>query len=468
MRLTFLGQAAGALQSLQSRKSGQRLFLKQHLMASTALAPIFDQWRPAPLNRLPRIEKALAEKHLSEGSPVLYDLTSVWSYSRTCPLVDRGYSRDGKTGLPQIEFGLLCDADGRPVAVEAFPGNASDPSAAAAQVGKLRDRFGLKRAVFVGDRGMVTQARVREDLEPNGCDWIFALRAAGVRALADQGALQPTLFDERDMAEIECRELFPDDRLVVCRNPLLAEERTHKRKDLISAAAQDLIEIRRAVRRDKRKMRKHFDLRIGTGSFFWKRKKQAIADEAALDGFYVVRTNVPEERMSAADVVLTYKRLGRVERAFRAMKASDLQIRPIRHRLEPRVRAHLLICMLAYYVEMHMREALAPMLFDDERGPVRDSPVAKAERSPQAKRKATAKRTSSGQDVHDFRGLLEQLGTLTMNRIEPSEPGKPGFDVPASPTPIQDQALRLLNAKQLYLAEVKIQYSGGIAAGAGR
>ena len=418
------------------------------------------------LERQPRIEKALAEKHSGEGSPVLYDLTSVWSYSRTCPLVDRGYSRDGKTGLPQIEFGLPCDADGRPVAVEAFPGNASDPSAAAAQVGKLRDRFGLKRAVFVGDRGMVTQARVREDLEPNGYDWIFALRAAGVGALAAEGSLQPTLFDEQDMAEIECQELFRGERLVVCRNPLLAEERTRKRKDLISAAAQDLIEIRRAVRRDKRplrsadairrraeraldkrKMRKHFDLRIGTGSFFWKRKKQAIADEAALDGFYVVRTNVPEERMSAAAAVETCKRLGRVERAFRTMKASDLQVRPIRHRLEPRVRAHLLICMLAYYVEKHMRDALAPMLFDDEHGPVRDSPVVKAERSPQAKRKAATKRTSSGQDVHDFRGLIEQLGTPAMNRIEPSEPGKPGFDVPASPTPIQDRALRLLNAK---------------------
>ena len=184
------------------------------------------------LERQPRIEKALAEKHLNEGSPVLYDLTSVWSYSRTCPLVDRGCSRDGKKGLPQIEFGLLCDAEGRPVAVEAFPGNASDPSTVAAQVGKLRDRFGLKRAVFVGDRGMITQARVREDLEPNGCDWIFALRASGVGALAENGALQPTLFDERDMAEIECRELFPGERLVVCRNPLLAEERTRKRKDL--------------------------------------------------------------------------------------------------------------------------------------------------------------------------------------------------------------------------------------------
>ena len=255
------------------------------------------------------------------------------------------------------------------------------------------------------------------------------------------------------MAEIECRELFPGERLVVCRNPLLAEERTRKRKDLIAAAAQDLIEIRRAVRRDKRplrnadairrraeraldkrKMRKHFDLRIGTGSFFWRRRKRNIADEAALDGFYVVRTNVPEKRMSAA-VVETCKRLGRVERAFRTMKASDLQVRPVRHRREPRVRAHLLICMLAHYVEMRMREALAPMLFDDERGPVRDSPVAKAERSPQAKRKAASKRTSPGEDVHDFRGLLAQLGTPAMNRIEPSGPGKPGFDVPASPTP---------------------------------
>ena len=320
--------------------------------------------------------------------------------------------------------------------------------------------------MFVGDRGMTAQARVREDLEPNGYDWIFALRASGVRALADQGVLQPTLFDEQDMAEIECRELFGGDRLVVCKNPLLAEERIRKRKDLIAAAAQDLIEIRRAVRRDKRplrnadairrraeralkkrKMRKHFDLKIGTGSFFWKRKKQNIADEAALDGFYVVRTNVQEERMSAAAVVETCKRLGRVERAFRTMKASDLQVRPIRHRREPRVRAHLLICMLACHVEKHMREALAPMLFDDEHGPVRDSPVAKAERSPQARRKAASKRTSSGEDVHDFRGLLEQLGTLTMNRIEPSGPGKPGFDVPASPTPVQDRALQLLNAK---------------------
>ena len=418
------------------------------------------------LERQPRIEKALAEKHLSEGSPVLYDLTSVWSYSRTCPLVNRGYSRDGKKGLAQIEFGLLCDDEGRPVAVEAFPGNASDPSTVAAQVGKLRDRFGLKRAVFVGDRGMTAQARVREDLKPNGYDWIFALRAAGVGALAENGALQPTLFDEQDMAEIECQELFPGERLVVCKNPLLAKERTRKRKDLIAAATQDLIEIRRAVRRDKRplrsaaairrraeraldkrKMRKHFDLKIGTGSFSWKRNKQNIADEAALDGFYVVRTNVAEERMSAAEVVLTYKRLGQVEQAFRTMKASDLQVRPIRHRREPRVRAHLLICMLAYYVEMHMRKALAPLLFDDEHGPVRDSPVAKAERSPQAKRKAAAKRTSSGEAAHDFRGLLAQLGTLTMNRIEPSGPGKPGFDIPASPTPIQNQALRLLNAK---------------------
>ena len=194
-------------------------------------------------------------------------------------------------------------------------------------------------------------------------------------------------------------------------------------------------------------MRKHFDLRIGTGSFSWKRKKQNIADEAALDGFYVIRTNVQEKRMSAAAVVETCKRLGRVERAFRTMKASDLQVRPIRHRLEPRIRAHLVICMLAYYVENHMRDALAPMLFDDEHGPVRDSPVAKAERSPQAKLKASAKRTSSGEDVHDFRGLLEQFGTPAMNRIEPSEPGKPGFDVPASPTPIQNRALKLLNVK---------------------
>ena len=228
--------------------------------------------------------------------------------------------------------------------------------------------------------------------------------------------------------------------------PLLAEERTRKRKDLIAAA--DLIEIRRRAERalKRRKMRKHFDLKIGTGSFSWKRKKRNIADEAALDGFCAFRTNVPEKRMSAA-VVETQKRLGRVERAFRTMKPPDLHVRPIRHRREPRIRAHLLICMLVYYVEKNIRDALAPMLLDDEHGPVRDSPVAKAERSPQARRKAASKRTSSGEDVHDFRGLLEQLGTSAMNRIEPSGPGKPGFDVPASPTPIQTRTLKLLNVK---------------------
>ena len=420
------------------------------------------------LERQPRIEKALAEKHLSEGSPVLYDLTSVWSYSRTCPLAEHGHSRDGKTGLPQIEFGLLCDADGRPVAVEAFPGNASDPSTVAAQVGKLRDRFGLKRAVFVGDRGMVTQARVREDLEPNGYDWIFALRAAGVGALAENGALQPTLFDEQDMAEIECRELFPDDRLVVCRNPLLAEERTRKRKDLIAAATQDLIEIRRAVRRDKRplrnadairrraeralkkrKMRKHFDLKIGTGSFSWKRKKQNIADEAALDGFYVRA----DQRAGRADVrrrrrAETYKRLGRVERAFRAIKASDLQIRPDPpppRAADPRPPPDLHARALCRHA--HAQSARPDAVRRRARpGPQLARRQGRALAAGQAEGGHESARTPD-EDVHDFRGLLAQLGTLTMNRIEPSGPGKPGLDVPASPTPIQDQALRLLNAK---------------------
>ena len=418
------------------------------------------------LGRQPRIEKALAEKYLKEGKPVLYDLTSTWSYSRNCPLARHGYSRDRKRGLPQIEFGLLCDGEGRPVAVEAFPGNASDPSTVSSQVGKLRDRFGLKRVVFVGDRGMITKARIRKDLEPNGFDWVFALRAPAIRSLAESGALQPSLFDQQDMAEIECEEKYPGERLVVCRNPLLAEERTRKRRELIAAAAAELEAVRRAVRRDfrplrcpekirmradkilgKYKMRKHFELKIGEGSFSWKRRKKAIAAEAALDGFYVIRTSVPEKDMSAAQAVLAYKSLGKVERAFRTMKASDLEVRPIRHWLDRRVRAHLLICMLAYHVEMHMRKALAPMLFHDEDGSTRESPVAKAERSAGARRKAATKRTQSGLEVHDFRGLLKHLGDLTMNRVKPKGSKEREFDIPSSPTPTQAEALRLLNAK---------------------
>ncbi len=418
------------------------------------------------LERQPRIEKALAERHLAEGSPVPCDPASTWTYSRKCRLARRGCSRDGRRGLPQIEFGLLCDGEGRPVAVEAFPGNAADPSAAASQIRKLRDRFGLERVVFVGDRGMTAQARIREDLEPNGLDWIFALRAPAIRSLAEDGALQPSLFDERDMAEIECPERFPGERLVVCRNPLLAGERARKRRELVAAAAAELAAVRQAVRRgkrppggadrirrradralDKRKMRKHFELEIGEASFSWRRRKESIAAEAALDGFHVIRTNVPKERMPAAEAVLAYKSLGKAGRAFRTMKASDLEVRPIRHRLERRVRTHLLICMLAYRVEMHMRKALAPLLFDDEDGPVRESPVAKAERSPGARRKAATKRTRSGQAVHDFRGLLRHLGTPAMNRIEPSGPDKRAFDLPSSPTPIQERALRLLNAR---------------------
>ena len=418
------------------------------------------------LERQPRIEKALAEKHLEEGKPVLYDLTSTWTYSQTCPLARYGYSRDRKRGLPQIEFGLLCNGEGRPVAVEAFPGNASDPSTVSSQIRKLRDRFGLKRVVFVGDRGMITQARIREDLEPNGLDWVFALRAPAIRSLARSGALQPSLFDEQNMAEIECEEKFPGERLVVCRNPLLADERTRKRRELIAATATGLETVRKAVRRGfrplrcaekirmraekilgKHKMRKHFELKISEGKFSWKRKKKAIAAEAALDGLYVIRTSVPEDEMTAGEAVLAYKSLSKVERAFRTMKAADIEVRPIRHRLEHRVRAHLLICMLAYCVEMHMRKALAPLLFDDEDGPVRESPVAKAERSAGARKKAATKRTRSGLDVHDFKGLIEHLGDLTMNRVTPKGSKEREFDIPTSPTPTQAQALRLLNAK---------------------
>ena len=326
------------------------------------------------------IERRLARKHLEEGALVL--MTSAWSYSRCCPLVRHGYSRDGKKGVPQIEFGLLCDRAGWPVAIEAFKGNTADPSTVAAQIGKLRRRFKLSRVVLVGDRGMLTDARIREDVKPAGLDWISALRAPGVRALVANGALQPSLFDERDMAEITCEELYPGERLVVCRNPLLAKERARKREDLAAETALEAVaeatkrsknrlkgekNISERVGRAVYKMKKHFILEIAADTFSWRRNDDSIAAEAALDGFYVVRTSLPEEQLDAGETVAAYKNLSVVERAFRTFKLIDLNVRPIHHRLESRVRAHLLLCMLAYYVERHMRQQLAPMLMKTDR-----------------------------------------------------------------------------------------------------
>ena len=360
------------------------------------------------------IEQGLAQRHLGNGVLVLYDVTSTWLEGRCCELAHLGYSRDGRRDKLQIIVGLLCAADGCPIAVEVFEGNTGDPSTLAKQVAKLKGRFGLHHVVLVGDRGMITAARIDNDLAPAGLDWLTALRAPAVQALAaDQGPLQLSLFDQRDMAEIDSAD-FPGERLIVCRNPLLAAERARKRSELLDATELDLRKIQTRVRRTRkplrgadqiglavgavmgrRKMAKHFKIDITDSDLDFSRRHDAIVQESALDGIYVLRTNVPANRLDTAEVVKAYKSLSRVERAFRCLKTGDLELRPVFHWTAPRVRAHVLLCMLAYYLEWHMRQALAPILFDDhDRNAAdaqRSSPVAKAEPSPAAKRKAAHK-----------------------------------------------------------------------------
>ena len=321
------------------------------------------------------IETALARRHLKDGALVLYDVSSSWLEGRCCELARFGYSRDGKKGKLQIVYGLLCAADGCPVAVEVFEGNTADPTTLATQVDKLKQRFGLSRVVLVGDRGMITSARIRAELAPAGLDWITALRAPQIRALADAGAFQLSLFDERDLAEITAPE-FPGERLVVCKNPLLAEERARKREDLLRATEAALTKladqiargtgptgqdnIGRAVGRieNRYKLAKLFDITVGEDGFTFGRNPARITDEARLDGFYVIRTSVEDKALAADNVVGAYKSLARVERAFRSLKTVDLHLRPIHHWLAPRVRAHVFLCMLACHVEWHMRERL--------------------------------------------------------------------------------------------------------------
>ncbi len=388
----------------------------------------------------PKIETALAKRHLRDGCLVLYDLTSSYLEGRHCELARFGYSRDGKKDKLQIVFGLLCAADGCPVAVEVFEGNTGDPSTLAAQVTKLKERFGLSRVVLVGDRGMITEARIAEDLTPAGLDWLTALRAPAIQALAaDNGPLQLSLFDERDMAEITSPD-YPGERLIVCRNKALAAERTRKREELLAATEAELARIAASVKRQrspllgadkiglkvgavlgKRKMAKHFELTVTDTSFTYTRNEPSIQKEAALDGFYVLRTGVPAETLGAAAVVSTYKSLAQVERAFRSLKTVVLDVRPVHHRLAGRVRAHVFLCMLAYYVVWHMRERLAPLLFDDHdkenarKG--RSSPVAPARVSAAAHAKAASRKTADGLPVHSFRTLLQDLGTLTRNTV---------------------------------------------------
>jgi hypothetical protein len=418
------------------------------------------------LERQDQIERKLAARHLQDGTLVLYDVTSTYFEGRTCPLARLGYSRDGKSGKLQIVVGLVCSAEGCPVAVEVFPGNTADPSTLASALDKVRQRFGLEQMVLVGDRGMVTSARIREELLTVGLDWITALRAPQIKLLVESKILQLTIFDQQDLCEIASDD-YPGERLIACRNPLLAAERARKREELLAATERKLEKVAQAVTRSNRplrgaakigirtgrvlgrfKMGKHFRLQITDDGFTFERDLEAIRQEAARDGVYVIRTSVSQETLPAAGTVEAYKNLSHVERAFRSCKTVDLQVRPIHHRREDRVRAHVFLCMLAYYVEWHMRRPLAPILFDDhDRAAgraLRSSIVAPARRSPSALQKARRKRTANGEPVHSFRTLLKDLATLTRNRVRA---GSVTFELLSVPTPLQQRALDLLQVR---------------------
>jgi hypothetical protein len=413
-----------------------------------------------------RIEAALARRHLSHGTLVLYDVSSTYFEGRTCELAKFGHNRDGKSGKLQIVFGLLCAKDGCPVAIEVFDGNVADPATLANQVKKLKERFALERVVLVGDRGMITEARIEEVLKPAGLDWITTLRAPAIRSLAEAGSLQLSLFDERDLATITSLD-YPGERLVACRNPLLADERARKREDLLVATEKKLAAIAARVHRakkplrgkdkialaigrviDKYKMAKHFDLNITDDRFTFARNTAKIGAEAALDGVYVVRTTVSEAVLDQTATVTAYKQLSTAERAFRSLKTVDIEVRPIYHRRADRVRAHVFLCMLAYYVEWHMRQKLKSILFDDHdkaaADAARPSVVAKAERSEAARRKARNRCTDDGLPVHSLRSLLADLATVTRNVMAMDGAPEASFVLYPQLTPVQDRAFQLL------------------------
>ena len=413
------------------------------------------------------VEDALAARHLAGGALVLYDVSSAAFEGRTCPLGAIGHPKDGVRGRLQLVYGLLTSKQGTPVAIEVFKGNTGDPKTVAAQVDKLKRRFGIAKVVLVGDRGMLTAARLREDLGPAGLDWITALRAPQVKALVRDGALQLSLFDQTDLAEITHPD-YPGERLVACMNPLLEAERARKRESLLAATEADLAKIAAATQRarrplrgkdkialrlgrvlDRRKVAKHFSIEIGDDHLSFARDPGSIADEAALDGIYVLRSSVGGGELGSGEIVSSYKALAHVERAFRAFN-TDLDIRPIRHRTENRVRAHVFLRMISYYITWHMQARLAPMLFRDDDKPAaeaaRQSPVAPATRSPRALKKAATKRTPGLDDlpVHSFETLLRDLATICLNQIQPADPALPGFRLVTTPTPPQRQAFQLL------------------------
>jgi DDE family transposase len=418
------------------------------------------------LERQPAIETTLARRHLNSGTLVLYDVSSSYMEGRCCPLAKRGYSRDRKKGTLQITYGLLCAPDGCPIAIEVFDGDTADPMTLSMQIEKLKQRFRLDRVVMVGDRGMITQARIADEIKSAGLDWITALRAPAIKGLLQSGALQLSLFDQRDIASITT-PAFPNERLVVCRNPDLAAERSRKREELLAATERDLARIQATVVRsraplrgaaeialavgaviNRHKMAKHFEIEISAAAFSFSRKTAEIAAEAAIDGIYVVRTNLPAETCDDAMAVRGYKSLALVERAFRCLKTVDLQVRPVYHWLADRVRAHVLLCMLAYYLEWHMRQGLAPMLFEDAdkqaAETLRTSVVAQAQRSPTAVQKQTTKSTPDGLPVHSFQTLLADLATIAQNTIVTAITPRYPLTMVTRQTPTQHKAFQLL------------------------
>jgi hypothetical protein len=438
------------------------------LALSLGLADVAEREVYAALDWLieaqPRIEAALARKHLVDGTLVLYDVSSSYMEGRCCALARHGYSRDHRPDRPQIVYGLLCAPDGTPVAVEVFEGNTGDPKTIRDQIDKLKRRFGLSHVALVGDRGMITTARIADELKPAGLDWISCLRAPQIAALAaDTGPLQLGLFDERDLAEISSPD-FPGERLVACRNPALAEERARKREALLAATERELARIAEAVRRkparhdaakiglavgaviDKRKMKKHFALTIAHGRFAFARREEEIAAEARLDGVYVIRTSLPKDKIGPEAAVSAYKSLANVERAFRTLKGVDMAVRPVFHWLSTRVKAHVFLCMLAYYVEHHMRTALAPILFADHQPQAREraSIVRPAKPSAAASAKIRKRRAADGTPIIAWHDLMANLGTLAINEVALPLDGNRTIHMLARPTALQEQAFALL------------------------
>ena len=409
------------------------------------------------VRRQERIEDRLARRHLRDGELVLYDVSSSYFEGRSCELARLGYSRDQKRGTPQIIYGLLCEKPGRPICVEVFSGELHDDKTLPSQIEKLKTRFALSRVVVVSDRGMLTKANL-ELLREQGTGWITALKAPQIAKLLRDGALQLSLFDQHNLAEISSQD-YPHERLIVCRNPLVAADRARKREELLCATERGLEEIAARVQRGtlhgadhiglavgpalkRYRVKKHFEVKITDTTFTYARKTEQITAEAALDGIYLLRTSVHDAELNRGEVVRSYKQLKVVERAFHTFKGPELQIRPIHHRLEDRVRAHVLLCMLAYYLTWHLRQAWTSLLFTDENPPTQPDPVAKAVRSRSAQRKAQTKRTTNGGAAHSYKSLLAELATLTRNTIR--LPGTPAtFNKLATPTPTQARALEL-------------------------